>query len=358
MNTINLHRYGLNPRFEQEAALYADLTLARVTEQHRARYRLICAHGEVSAAVSGKLAYEAAVPADFPAVGDWVMLDCEDSEQSSAVIRHVLRRKSVFERRAAGSANAVQVVAANIDLVFICMALNEDYNLRRLERYLSIAWDSRAQPVVVLTKADLCADVAARQAEAAGVSLGADVVVCSSMAADGYREILAYAAEGVTIAFIGSSGVGKTTLINRLLGEEVFATREIRGDGKGRHTTTHRQLILLPAGGVVIDTPGMRELHLESGDLERTFADIEELAQECKFSDCTHTSEPGCAVRVAIESGALAAKRLDNFRKLQGEVNYEGMNARQREEAKINRMFNSKKEMKQLMRAAKKKNSI
>lgn len=358
MNFEYLKRYGFFPRFEQEATLYEGLFPARVLEQHRELYKLVCENGEIQATVSGKLAYQAASNADFPAVGDWVMIDRMDSGSGNAVIYQVLRRKSVFERKAAGTSNASQVVAANIDIVFICMSLNFDFNLRRLERYLSIAWDSMATPVIVLTKADLCRNLDSRLSEIAAVAVGTDVVTCSSMEENGFQNILPYVTEGKTIAFIGSSGVGKSTLINRLMGEEVLFTKEIRSDDKGRHTTTHRQLLLLPGGGIVIDTPGMRELQLESGDLTKTFEDIETLAALCKYRDCSHTSEPGCAVKRAIEARTLSQARFDSYKKLQKEIGYAEQNARQREQEKINRMFGSKAQMKQIMREIKNKNKF
>jgi ribosome biogenesis GTPase len=357
MENINLAHYGLTPRFAQEAALYGGLHIARVSQQHRDLYKVIGEAGEYSAAVSGKLAYDAAGGEDFPAVGDWVMTDRPDDRSGSAVIHHILTRKSLFARKAAGTAAATQIIAANIDTIFICMALGTDFNLRRLERYLTVAWGSMATPVVVLTKADLCADLAARLAEVAAVAVGTAVVVCSGKEDGGHRDILPYIAAGKTIAFIGSSGVGKSTLINRLLGRELLATNAIReDDGRGRHTTTHRQLLLLPGGGVVIDTPGMRELQLDSGDLAGAFDDIEALAANCKYNDCSHSGEPGCAVRRAVEDGQLSAERLLSFAKLRKELGYEGLNFRQLEQEKIKRMFGSRGEMKQLIRHAKNKN--
>lgn len=283
MNYVDLRDYGLSDRFEQEAALY-NLHLTRVIEQHRDLYKVIGEHGELQASVSGKFLYAADGTMDFPTVGDWVMVDRIDGNSGNAIISHILTRKSIFVRKAAGTSNTTQVVAANIDIVFICMSLNADFNLRRLERYLSIAWDSMAMPVIVLTKADLCDNLQQRLDEITSVSVGTDVIVCSSMEKNGCQSVNSYLVKGKTIAFIGSSGVGRSTLINRLMGNHVLATKEIReDDDKGRHTTTHRQLLLLPGGGIAIDTPGMRELQLYTGNPQKAFKDIEELALECKY---------------------------------------------------------------------------
>lgn len=357
MEYKNLIKYGLSDRFVQEATLHEGLFLARIIEQHRDLYRAACEKGELYASVSGNFIYRANDNSDYPAVGDWVMIDRMDDSVGNAVIHHILRRKSVFERKAAGTSNSVQIVAANIDVVFLCMSLNADFNLRRLERYLSIAWNSMATPVIVLTKADLCNDLSSRLAAVSKVSGGADVVVCTCMEENGYKEVQAYIMEGNTIAFIGSSGVGKSTMINLLMGRDILKTNEIReDDGKGRHTTTHRQLLVLPGGGIVIDTPGMRELQLDSADLSRTFEDIEELAEQCRFRDCSHTTEPGCEVRRAIEEGALPPERLESYRKLGREIGYEGLDSRKLEQKKIESMFGSMGEMKQVMRHIKQKN--
>ncbi|MCL2827213.1 MAG: ribosome small subunit-dependent GTPase A [Oscillospiraceae bacterium] len=347
---INLKDYGRSERFAQEATLYDDLFIARVTAQHRELYTVICEAGEISASVSGKFSYHADDPTSFPAVGDWVMIDRTDKHSGKAIIRHVLRRKSMLARQAAGTKAAGQMIAANIDTIFICMSLNADFNLRRVERYLTIAWDSMATPVIVLTKSDLCDDLQRKLDEVATVSMGVDVLVCSSVSEDGYEAIRAYVEAGKTIAFIGSSGVGKSTLINRLMGQDVLATKTIRADDdKGRHTTTHRQLLLLPSGGIVIDTPGMRELQIHTGNLSKTFEDVAELVVRCKFSDCSHGVEVGCAVREAIASGVLSEERFESYQKLQREVSYGGLNARQIEHEKINQ-FGGKNKVKQLKR--------
>jgi ribosome biogenesis GTPase len=339
---INLKKYGLCEPFEREATMYAGFDLARITEQRRDRYKSVCEKGERSAVVSGKLRYSSESAYELPSVGDWVMLENAETD-GDAVIRHVLARKSAFTRQEAGKSRDAQVVAANVDVAFICMSLNADFNLRRLERYLTVAWDSRAKPVIVLAKSDLCDAASERRAEAETASVGVPVIVCSSATGDGFDELNAMIGERKTAAFIGSSGVGKSSMINRLLGEDILAVKSIRkGDDKGRHATTHRQLFLLPNGGIAIDTPGMRELSLYSGDTAKAFEDIEELAARCKFKDCAHSREPGCAVRAAILNGSLSKKRFENYQKLAREMSYEGLSSRKREREKINRIKNFK----------------
>lgn len=340
MDSINLYDIGLSERTLQEATLYeGNLHLARVSAQHKDMYKVITERGEIHAEISGKLSFMASSKTAYPAVGDWVLVDRNEEESGNAIIHQILTRKSCFERKAAGTGAEHQIIAVNIDILFICMSLNNNYNLRRMERYLSIAWNSMATPVIILTKADLCDDISTKLKEIESIAVGVDVVVTSCMSEDGYTGILAYVSKGKTIAFVGSSGVGKSTLINKLFGMNVLATEETRDDDRGRHTTTHRQMFVLPDGGIVIDTPGMRELQIASADLAKSFADIEELAEECHFKDCKHEAEPKCAVRKAIDEGTLAAERVESYKKLQKEMVFEErkntMTASQAEKKKV-----------------------
>lgn len=330
----------------------------RIAAQYKDLYKVTGSGGDMIAEVSGKFRYAAAVPADYPVVGDFVVIDREETQSGNAIIHHILPRKSLFVRKAAGTAHDAQPVAANIDTVFICMALNHDFNLRRLERYLSIAWDSGATPVVVLTKSDLCDDLAVKLSEINKIALGIDVLVTSAMEADGWDELLRYVGRGQTVAFIGSSGAGKSTLINRLLGDNIIKTFEIGKDDQGRHTTTRRELYLIPSGGAVIDTPGMREVGLEGADLARAFNDIDDLAASCRFKDCRHEEEPGCAVRKAIEDGSLSEERLASYRKLKKEAKYERLNSKQIEKEKIDSMYAEFDGMKNAKAFVKAKNKI
>jgi ribosome biogenesis GTPase len=334
-----MEKFGLIERFKSESALYPELYVGRIASQYKDIYKVLCENGELMAEISGKFRYDAKALSDYPAVGDFVMLDRDNDASGNAVICNVLSRKSAFIRKAAGTSHNSQVVASNIDTVFICMSLNRDFNIRRIERYLAIAWDSDAMPVIVLTKSDLCSDVENKLNEVNPVAIGVDILVTSALTQNGYLQVLRYVKGGQTIAFIGSSGVGKSTLINRLMGNGVIKTDGLRNDDKGRHTTARRELIVLEQGGMVIDTPGMRELGIESADFSKSFADIDELAESCRFHDCTHTNEPGCAVVRAIHDGALLPDRYSSYLKLKKEAGYDGLNSRQIETAKLNEMF-------------------
>lgn len=293
----------------------------RVAIEQRGLYTVYCEAGEVTATVAGKFMAEATVRADYPAVGDWVLLS-QPNQDRRAVIHGILPRISKFGRKMAGRVSEEQIVAANIDVVFICMGLDENFNIRRLERYLAAGWESGAWPVIVLTKADLADDLDEKVCRAESAAVGADVVPVSSLTGVGLDRFRSFLSGAKTGALLGSSGVGKSTLVNYLLGWERQATGEVRqSDGRGRHTTTHRELILLPGGGVLVDTPGMRELQLmEAGHgVEGAFEDIEALAGNCRFNDCRHENEPGCAVREAVAAGVLEEGRLVSYAKLQRE---------------------------------------
>jgi ribosome biogenesis GTPase len=295
---------------------------ARVAAQHRGAYVVFSELGELRAAAAGRLGHEAFGIGDLPAVGDWVAIAARPDE-GAATIHAVLPRRTKFSRKVALGASQEQVLAANVDAVFLLMSLNEDFNLRRLERYVATAWESGAQPVIVLTKTDLCPEYELRVIEVEAIAFGVPVHAISNLTGDGLDLIRAQLAPGRTIALLGSSGVGKSTLINTLAGEELLATRPIReDDGEGRHTTTHRQLVLLPDGGLVVDTPGLRELQLwdSSEGLGETFADIDELALRCRFNDCAHRTEPGCAIRAALATGELDLGRWTSYKKLQREL--------------------------------------
>ncbi len=328
-----LEQYGAGARVQSAAAAYPQWSLARVVAQQKDRYRIVTDHGEQTAECTGKMRYDTAQLVDFPTVGDFVLVS-EGDEHSAASIHQVLPRKSVFVRKAVGMSGQLQPIAANIDTLFVCMSCNNNFNLSRLERYLSVAWDSGATPVIVLSKADLCDDLPGVIAQAERVSLYSDVVALCALQEGEAQKLAPYLKPGTTAAFVGSSGVGKSTLINKLLGTDALETAAIGQGDKGRHTTTGRALLRTEWGGLLIDTPGMRELGADSAELGNTFADIEELAQQCKFDDCTHSGEPGCAVQAAVEQGTLEQRRLQNYQKLKREAGYDGLSTRQIEEKK------------------------
>lgn len=332
---MSLENFGWGPFFSQHLDLDDPaLVPGRVSSQHRNLYRVFSQNGELVCNVSGRLRNEAIHAGDLPAVGDWVLLRAR--ELARGTIHRVLPRRSQLSRRAAGTRDAQQIIAANVDTVFIMTALDDDFSVRRMERYLSLVAGSGAEPVLVLSKCDLADDLEENCAATEEIAQGAAVHLVSATAAIGLEELGAYLQRGQTIAFLGSSGVGKSTLINALVGSEVQLTRAVRrSDSTGRHTTTYRRLIPLPGGAMLLDTPGMREVQLWADDdaLDSSFADIAQAAEGCRFRDCTHQHEPGCAVRDAIDSGRLAS-----FHKQQKELAHlhrrENMQAAQVEKQK------------------------
>lgn len=291
---------------------------ARVALEHTHIYRVFAAAGEWLARVSGRLRHHAAHRIDFPAVGDWVVVE-PPATGGDARIHSVLPRSSRFSRRAAGDPTEEQIVAANIDTVFLVSGLDGDFNPRRIERYLAVAWESGATPVIVLNKADLVDDPEAIANDVRAATPGVDVHAVSCRDARSLDPLRDYLGFGKTGALLGSSGVGKSSIVNQLIGQDLLRTRDVRpSDSRGRHTSTARQLVLLPRQGVLIDTPGMRELQLwETGEsLAGTFAEIEARAGDCRFRDCRHRSEPGCAVRAAVAAGEISAARLESYYKL------------------------------------------
>ena len=287
---------------------------ARIGAQHRGEFALLTEEGEVRARAAGRLFYAHEVGGQLPAVGDWVAVT------PPATIASILPRRSAFIRKNAGHDSTEQVLAANVDAAFLLAGLDDDFSLRRLERYITIAWESGAQPIVVLTKADLSPDVPASVLAVESVAIGVPVHPVSNVTGEGLEALDQYLVPGRTVVLLGSSGVGKSTLLNRLAGAEVMLTREVAADGTGRHTTTHRELVQLAGGGMIIDTPGLRELQFWEGDLSAAFEDLETLALECKFRNCAHISEPGCAIQAAVDDGTLELDRLRSWRKLQREL--------------------------------------
>ena len=311
---------GYSPRWQAlfEPLAGQSLTPARVIRSDRGSALIATPAGIVRAQLSASLLKAARGSADMPAVGDWVAV-LPDDDLNMPLIEAVLERASAITRGDPGKASDIQVLAANIDTVFVVHPIADAPNLRRIERELSLAWDSGAVPVVVLTKADLCADPEAARMAVESVALGVDVLVTNALSGESGELLLAYITDHRTAVLVGPSGAGKSTLINALLGEQRQATREVRvGDGRGRHTTVARELIQMPHGGVLIDTPGLRALGLTGSEegITSVFPDIEQLSQSCRFRDCTHNDEPNCAVQTAVESGSLPPDRLASYHKL------------------------------------------
>ena len=295
-----------------------NLLPARIAAHHRGSYVVWSADGELRARAAGRLFYAHDVGAPLPAVGDWVAIARNGDGQST--VAAILPRRSAFVRKSAGRDSTEQVLAANVDVALLLAGLDDDFSLRRLERYVATAWESGAEPVVVLTKTDLCDDVTAAALSVESVAIGVPVYPVSNLTGEGLDALAARLEEGRTAVLLGSSGVGKSSLLNSFAGAELMPTRGLASDGTGRHTTTHRELVRLPTGALVIDTPGLRELQFWEGDLSAAFEDIEALATECRFRDCAHVHEPGCAVHTAIDDGRLELDRLRSWRKLQREL--------------------------------------
>lgn len=348
-----LARLGWTERLDEMFAPHAaeGLLPGRVALEHTHIYRVLTESGERLARVAGRLRHQASTRADFPAVGDWVALE-PAPHGGDARIAALLPRRSRFSRRAAGDPTEEQVVAANIDTIFLVAGLDGDFNPRRIERYLLVAWESGAAPVIVLNKADVVENAASMAASVRAIAGGAPVHAISCRVPGAVDVLRQYLGLGETGALLGSSGVGKSTIVNRLIGHDLLRTRDVReSDSRGRHTSTARQLVLLPDSGILIDTPGMREIQLwDTGEaLTGAFADIEALADSCRFRDCRHRQEPDCAARAAVDRGDLPPGRLESYRKLQDEQAYHARQTDQRAQ------IDEKRRWKSLTKAANKR---
>ena len=320
---INLKTLGWNNFFSENFSEYLGkgLVPARISREHTHIYFLYSERGELTAEVAGRIRHTSDSKCEYPAVGDWVAVNLRLGEEL-ATIHAVLPRESSFSRKVAGSNTQEQVIAANIDLVFIVNGLDNNFNPRRIERYLTHVHDSGAEPVIILNKTDLCDDVKSRIAEVKKIAHETPVIAICALDKNGIQPLKEFILKGKTIALLGSSGVGKSQIINTLSGWDKQSVHEVRSDSKGRHTTTNRELIILPCGGMIIDTPGIREIQVwcDIDGLNKAFADVVGYAAHCRFSDCSHEVEPGCAVRASIEEGTLDSARVQSYIKIKKEI--------------------------------------
>ncbi|HJN52384.1 MAG: ribosome small subunit-dependent GTPase A [Pseudomonadales bacterium] len=349
---MNLSELGWSDFFQEQCDSVGEkLIPARVARQDTTGYQLLAEQGELLGTLTGKLRYAAESRADLPAVGDWVLVQPLVNEPHKVVMHRLLARRSSFSRKEAGDKTDEQILAANIDTIFIVCGLDDNFNLHRIERYLLLAWDSGATPVVLLSKSDLCHDLDKKMEAVATIAMGVDIHPISGLTGDGIDNLRSYLGKGVTVTLLGSSGVGKSTIINSLLGFERFETSEVRGsDDKGRHTTTFREMAIMPDGGLIIDTPGMRELQVwaDESSLSQSFDDVESLAERCRYGDCAHKNEPGCAVKDAIEAGTLDQDRLKSYLRFQRELKH--LAAQQQVQARLDRKNRVKRFSKMMKR--------